>query len=286
MHPLTKVLVVLAALLSIALAAFTIAYTANAERLRSDFADARELARAAQEQATRDGSAHATERARLEAQLTDLGNQVSGLQAGLANLQRDNARLLADVKNAEADKLSVQAKIDQLSATNQTLSALISKYRDEVTTLRGNELGYARREIELSDRASDLAGQLEVALENNRSLQEQLVELRDQLAGSARSGAGGVASAGGERIKPTSAIRARVTGVRKDPTGTILVQIDQGSSGLLRPNMELSVVRGQQFLGKLVVQTVDVSESVGRMDYLGRAPVAIEPGDMVLSLVQ
>lgn len=285
MHPLTKVLVVLAALLSIALAAFTIAYTANAERLRGEFADARELARAAQEQTARDQSAHATERARLEQQVSDLGNHASGLQSSIADLQRDNARLLADVKNAEADRLSVQAKIDQLTATNQTLSALIAKYRDEVTTLRNNELQYARREIELSDRASDLAGQLEVAVENNRALQEQLVEIRDQLAGAKRGAASGVAS-GSETIKATTAIRARITGVRKDATGALMVQIDQGTAGQLRQNMELSVVRGERFLAKVIVQTADVSESVGRIDFLGRPVVAIEPGDMVISLVQ
>ena len=286
MHPLTKVLVVLAALLSIALAAFTIAYTANAERLRSEFADARELARAAQEQATRDGSDHATERARLEQQIADLGNQASSFQNSLAGLQRDNARLLADLKTAEADKLSIQAKIDQLAATNQTLSALIAKYRDEVTTLRSNELQYARREIELSDRASDLSGQLEVALENNRSLQEQLVEMRDQAA-NARRGVSSASSLGGDTIKPSAAIRARITSVRSDPaTGAVLVQIDQGTTGQLRQNMELSVVRGQQFLGKVVLQTVDVAEAVGRVDFLGRTAVAILPGDMVISLIQ
>ncbi len=187
MHPLTKVLVVLAALLSVALAALTIAYTGNAEKIRSEFQSERELRQAAQDAASRDMTAHEAERNRLRSENDALQAQISGLTSTIDNLQRDNSRMMADLQTAQAEGLSVQAKLDQLTATNQTLSNLIAQYRTEVTNLRENELRYAQREIELADRSSDLSGQLEVAVENNRSLQEQLVSLRDQLA-SAQAG--------------------------------------------------------------------------------------------------
>lgn len=284
MHPLTKVLVVLAALLSIAVAAFTIAYTANAERLRSDLLNERELARAAQDQSARTNTAAATEKTRWETEKASLGNQIADLDARLSTLQRDNSRLLADLKGQEAAALTTQAKIDQLSATNQTLSSLIAKYRDEVTTLRQNELGYSRREIELADRASDLSGQLEVAVENNRSLQEQLVELRDQLANQSAGITGGARGEG--TIRASIPIRARVTGVQNGPNGDLLVQIEAGTSDQLRERMELSLVRGGTLLGKVVLQAVDTNESVGRVDFLGRPAVPVQAGDLVVSLVQ
>jgi hypothetical protein len=283
-HPLTKVLVALAALLSIAVAAFTIAYTANADRVRSELLNERELARTAQDMAAKDKAAHAAEKAGWEQEKDALGRQVAEMDTRVSSLMQDNARLLADVKTREAEGLSAQAKIDQLSATNQTLSSLIAKYRDEVTGLRQAELGYARREIELSDRASDLQGQLEVAVESNRALQEQLVDARDQLQ-AGRSG-GTAARAGEGTLKASFPVRARVSSVRRDPSGDVLVQIEAGSSDQLRERMELSLVRGSALLGKVVLQTVDINESVGKVDFLGRPAVEVREGDMVMSLVQ
>lgn len=283
-HPLTKVLVVLAALLSIALSALTIAFTANADRVRREFESERQLRLSAQDSVDRERNAHQTEKARLETELTSLQGTNSGLVGTVADLQRDNARLLADLKSMEASGLSTQAKIDQLTAMNQTLTNLIAKYREEVTNLRENELRFARREIELGDRLADVTGQLEVAVENNRALQEQLVELKDQLA-TARSGGGGSMS-GETVVKATTPVRARITGVRKDASGDVLVQIDAGTNSQLRANMELSIVRGDKFLAKVVVQAVDFAESVGRVDFLGRQGLEIRPGDTVISLVQ
>ena len=285
MHPLTKVLVVLAALLSIALAALTIAYTGNAEKIRAEFQSERELRQAAQDAAARDMTSHESERVRLRSENDALVSQIAGLTATIDNLQREGARLMADLQNAQAEGLGVQAKIDQLTATNQTLSNLIAQYRTEVTTLRENELRYAQREIELADRASDLSGQLEVAVENNRALQEQLVSLRDQLASAAGGAAAGVSSVS-DTIRPSFPISARVTDVRTDATGRVMVQIDAGSNDRLRERMELSLVRGGQFLGKVIVQAVDIEESVGRVDFLSMPVTEIRSGDMVMSVIQ
>lgn len=285
MHPLTKVLVVLAALLSVALAALTIAYTGNAEKIRSQFQAERDLRQAAQDAANRDLSAHTAEQMRLRTENETLQSQIAGLTSTIDNLQRENSRTMADLQNAQAEGLGVQAKIDQLTATNQTLSNLIAQYRTEVTTLRENELRYAQREIELADRASDLSGQLEVSVENNRSLQEQLVSLRDQLA-SAATGSAGAGSTAADTIRPSFPIQARITDVRKDSTGRVMVQIDAGSNDRLRERMELSLVRGNQFLGKVIVQAVDIEESVGRVDFLSMPVTEVRTGDMVMSVIQ
>lgn len=282
MHPVTKVLVVLAALLSIALAALTIAFTANAERLRGDFVNEREAAQAARDAASRDMSAHSEERNRLRSEIDSLHNQVSEMTSRLDGMQRENSRLLAELRTAESASLAVQAQLDQLSATNETLSNLIARYRDEVTSLRESGLRFAQREIGLSDRVSDLSGQLEVALENNRALQEQLVEVRDQLA----------AAATGETVdrdavaRPSMPIRARITDVRRGPAGDLLVQIDAGQNDMLRAMMELSIVRGDRFLGKVVLQTVDIAASVGKVDFLGLPATEIRSGDYVISVIQ
>lgn len=285
MHWVTKVFAVLTALLAVGVAALTIAYTANAEQIRAEYSEEVQRRQAAEDTARNAATKAAAEQQRLTNDIESLNNSIGELETQIASMQRERTQLLRDLESARADSLSVQAQLDQLSATNETLSTIVSRYRDEVTALREEELRSAQREIELSDRTSELSGQLEVAIENNRALQEQLVELRDQL-NTARAGGGAVASADGGTVRASVPVRARVTGVRTGPSGETLVQIDAGTSDRLRERMELSLVRGDRFLGKVIVTNVDIEESVGRVDYLGLEPVAVVQGDMVMSLAQ
>lgn len=284
MHWVTKVFAVLTALLAVGVAALTIAYTANAEQIRAALAREVELRQKAEDSSRNAATKAAVEQQRLTNDIESLNNAIGEMETQIASMQRERTQLLRDLESARADSMSVQAQLDQLSATNETLSTIVSRYRDEVTTLREEELRSAQREIELSDRNSELSGQLEVAIENNRALQEQLVEIRDQL-NTARAG-GDAESTGSGTVRASVPIRARITGVRTGPSGETLVQIDAGSSDRLRERMELSLVRGDQFLGKVIVTTVDIEESVGRVDFLGLQPVAVAQGDLVMSLVQ
>jgi hypothetical protein len=283
-HILTKILAVFAALLAIGLSALTIAYTANADRVRTDY-QAQVLRAQASEARAAEASANANIAiGTIQKQIDEIGRQRDALESEASQLRQNNARLLTDARQAEAAEQSIRSKIDQLAATSETLSRIVASYREEVATLRTNELRYARNETQLSDRVNDLTGQLEVALENNRALQEQLVEVRTQLAtvergGSSTDGSGAFASA-------ATPIRARVTDVRRGPAGELLIEINAGSRDQLRANNELSLVRGDTFLGKVRLTRVDPQLSVGVVDFLGRPSRDIREGDSVVSIIQ
>lgn len=284
MHILTKILAVFAALLAIGLSALTIAYTANADRVRSDY-QAQVLRAQASEARAAEASANANIAiGTIQRQIDEIGRQRDALESESSQLRQNNARLLTDARQAEAAEQSIRSKIDQLAATSETLSRIVASYREEVATLRTNELRYARNETQLSDRVNDLTGQIEVALENNRALQEQLVEVRTQLASVERGGSStGNTDAFASAATP---IRARVTDVKRGPAGELLVEINAGSRDQLRANNELSLVRGDTFLGKVRLTRVDPQQSVGVVDFLGRPSRDIREGDTVVSIIQ
>ncbi|MGP1309499.1 MAG: hypothetical protein ACTS27_04800 [Phycisphaerales bacterium] len=285
MHILTKILAVFAALLAVGLSALTIAYTANADRVRADYQA--QVLRAQQFEArAAEASANAQNAiAQIQAESDVLREQVAALQSDASQLRQNNARLLTDARQAQAAEQSVRSKIDQLAATSETLSRIVASYRDEVATLRTNELRYARNETQLSDRINDLTGQLEVALENNRALQEQLVEVRTQLA---TTESGGTTASGrqGGALAAATPLRARVTGVQRGPAGELLVEINAGSNDQLRSNTELSLVRGDQFLGKVRLTRVEPQGAIGVVDFLGRPSREVRAGDTVVSIIQ
>ena len=211
----------------------------------------------------------------MQAQLDALSAQMRERDDDLTDFERDNQRLLADAKQAEAAQVSVMSKIDQLGATVSTQATIIKSLQEEVKTRRAEGLRFIQREIELTDRISDLSGQLEVAIETNRALQEQLAELRDMYADSPG------AVAGDGRPQATTAVRARITEVRRDPgSGSLLAAIDAGSNDRIREGMELTISRRGSFVGKLVVNSVSLNTAVGSVDTLNRS-ASVEPGDLV-----
>ena len=277
MHVITKILVVLATMMSILLAAMAVAYTANADRVRSDYESMRTRESAQTQTLKSSEAASATARDRLNDRITELNDELARVNREMIALQQDNTRYMAESEASKAEAVAVLAKIDQLAATVATQSELISSYRSEVTALRDNELSYARREIDLADRINELSGQLEVAQETNRALQERLSEAQFT------SGRPGSAS-NGTRSTAAAPVRAQIIELRQDPgSGATLAAIDAGTNDRLRKNMELSIVRGSEFIGKLTLESVDLNEAVGRVDLLGNRQATVRPGDLVVT---
>ena len=86
---------------------------------------------------------------------------------------------------------------------------------------------------------------------------------------------------GGTRSDGASAVRARITEIRRDPgSGSLLAAIDAGSNDRIREGMELTISRRGSFVGKLVVNSVSLNTAVGAVDTLNRT-VEVQPGDLV-----
>lgn len=286
MHIVTKVLVVFAAILAVFLAALTIAYSSNADRIVASHND--EVARRQQAEASLSAQAatHGTQLQDFQQRINSLNNELESRSAEIRNLQKANAEMIA-ARNAAEDKyrLLLSSK-GELETTAKTQAALIASYRDETTTLRRNELGYRQRELEMGDRISDLEAKREVLDQSLRALQEQLAEARASVEAMASGVAAGRTDQPFTHTGPL--IAGRVQEVTQDPsTGWTLVRVNVGTNDNVRENMKFSIARGDEFIGNVVVIRTDLNFSIARVDLLRRdKPVQIQPNDLVLSRLQ
>jgi uncharacterized protein (UPF0335 family) len=280
-HTVTKVLVVFAAVLCVVLAALTMAYAVNADRIVGNFLSERDARIAADTARAADAAQSKDWLQQKEEQLQAFSNKIAALESENRRLAGEKTDLISRIARAEAERDSIVQKIDQLAATNQTQAKVIENYSNEVTQLRENELRYRREAIQLADRISDLAGQNEIFQQSVRALQEQLAAANEAL----QAASTGVASTSGDSTPraPIVPVNGRITKVEKSATtGDILAQINVGSNDQLRDNMRLFIVRGNDYLADLIVIKTDLKASVGRVVTYGRA-VEVRPDDVVRS---
>jgi hypothetical protein len=283
-HTVTKVLVVFAAVLCVLLAALTMAYSINAERITADYRAQVNAKQAAEEGARAQiaaAGAESTQKektiAELQQKLTTISNQVQSLESELAQkrLEVNTSKLAADDKNAQ---------LNQLATTSQTQAKLIDSYRGEVTKLRDNELAFRKKETELVDHINDLESQREVQDGSIRALQEQLAEMRRTVDSGGTAVSGGGAAPSGP-YTPSIPISGKVLQVATSKAnGKPYATINVGANNQVKENMKLAISRNGQFLGNLVVTKTDLQWAVGEINTLGQK-VDIREGDSVGTLV-
>lgn len=285
MHILTKILVALTCILSVFLAALTIAYTANADRIVSDHSQLTARLAAAEAAAAAEKTTAGDLQVRMTSQLEQARQEMAEGQSRVRQLMTDNAKLLAEKMQAVSGRESLDAKIKEMGETIKLYHSLIQNYAMEVSRLRDTELKDRERRIELDDRIADLESQREVLEQSVRELQEQLAEARSVI----ESGARGVA-AGAKTAEPFVStgpvVRGKIDQVQTDPgTSRMLAAVNVGSSDGVREQMLFRIVRGGQFIGNLVVTRVDARTAVGTIDTLGQT-ISVAAGDEILSRLQ
>lgn len=291
MHVLTKVFVVIAALLSILLAGMVIVHANNTDKVRADYAEQRTLAKNFESQLAGAAGQNGAAQTRLLDQIQQLQNEVLQLRSQTTDLASERAKLLADNNRSLADKTTSESKVGELTETARTQSTLISSMRDELNALRGSETSSRKKLLESEDRINDLASKNEVLTQNIRALQEELTERNRALQVAATQGGTSAANAANSGVVAPyeysgPRIVGRVETVQKDAaSGRTLAKISVGSNDRVANNMLLRIVRNNEFVANVVVSNTDLSFAVGAVDFLGRA-VEVREGDMVVSRIQ
>lgn len=277
-HILTKILVVFAAVLSLALAALTSSYAMNRDAITGGYNNAvaeRDKARA---NYNTQSSQFAEERQKLQQTVNDLQDQLGRVQ----NAKREVESQLADLSlqaRAAADRAdSVTRQIGDLGKTTDTQAVLITSQRDEVRKLREDSLAIRNENIALLDRINDLESQNEVLIQSNRSLQVSIVELQRQASGE------DVVASGPREVRTLTGdlVVGRVRQVRTD-NGQQYAEVDLGSRDRMSENVKLHITRNGNFVANLIIVRTDLQSSVGRVDTVGNPSAEVRPGDMVLS---
>lgn len=275
MHVLTKILVVFAAILSLLLAALSVAFSINAGRVSEAYQTERANAQSAQTALNTRQAAKDQEYQALEEQIASAQSVLSQRQADILNLQDERRDLQQRVQEALVRADANQGEISRLTETTGAQISLIATLQDEVRLLRDTELNWREERRALNDQINDLEGRETTLVETNRALREQIADLR-------RTGSSGFTDLTNRAVAPS--VIGQVTRVTRDPeTQDLLVRINLGANDRLDSGMELLLTRGSdEYLGKLRLVRVDLQHAVGRLLY----PVAgkdIRIGDTVRS---
>lgn len=268
MHILTKVFVLFAAVLSILMAALSISYTVNADRVVMDYRNA--MARADQAANDRDSIRSSASQlvASKEEELNSARDELASRNADIRRLEAANSELRIGLRSAESARESITAKIAELGVAVETQARIIDEYKNELSRLRRAELDYRDERLDIEKQLSDLESQVIVYEQVKRALEEQLTEVRTTLASASTGGAANNATRISPAEVPGPQIRGSVDQVTNDPaTGQLLVKINLGSNDRVRENSRLYVHRGQTYLGELVVFQVDLNHAIARMSY-------------------
>jgi len=285
-HILTKVFVLIAALLSIMMAALAISYSVNADRITADYRDALAASDAAMAQLSAVKSAHGQQKAALEQDINALRDELASRDADTRRLEATNSELRIALRQAEAARESISSKIAQLGVTTETQARMIDEYKSELSRLHEAELSYRDEKIDLEKAISDLQSQVIVYEQVKRALQEQIQDM--QIAMADTTGEGIASSGDSPRDQPVTEIPGPpVSGsidevLQNTASGNTLVRINLGSNDRLRENARLYIHRDDTFLGELVVQSVDLNHAVGRVAYTANNQ-QIREGDRVMT---
>ena len=287
MHIVTKILVVFCAILSLLLAALTMAYASNAQALRDTYKTAENARVAAEIGAKLEVQNYSEKEAKNAAALKSLENEMASKEADLSRGRSELSRLTADLEQAKADAASIRNQIAQGTVTIETQTNLLKTYSEEVTSLRDQLLSGTKREIELVDQITDLQSAREVLEQNARALKEQLEETKLALQQLQQGGTSGAGSAGAISIPRELAgpiVRAKVSETFSTPSGDMVV-VTEGANRGIRENAKMHIVRGAQYIGSIEVTTVEPTQCVGKVTFVA-SDARVQKDDTVLSRLQ
>lgn len=272
MSPLTKAFVVVVAVLSILLVALVVPfvaktqnYQATAKQAQTQLASAEQRARSFQAELTAAQGKESERIVGLNAQVKELTATIQQLQTQLADEQIKSRKAAADLAQRDADIASLAASGKQQTQLLDAVSKELNSNRSDLVKQQSQVIELVDRNNELNAQLAGLTRQVQRFKEASVASQEQLDQLqaaivtlpkdiRDKLRPGTATGS----------IVPPTPITGRVTEVRS-AGGVTLVEINVGKNDNVAVGMEFTVLRGDDYLGTLVIEQVDSSRAAGRI---------------------
>lgn len=283
MSPLTKAFVVLVTLFSVVLVTLSVSNAAQTPNYREQALDYK-----------RERDAARTAKAAMESRLAaDLAAaQTAGKDAAdeLAQVRAQHAETQESYHGAQRELAQRIARIGQLtalsenlSATNQAQTARLGDQDGQIRELLTSLSEQVSRYTALAQQVNVIDGERQRYAVEIRRLREQLVAL-EVLSEEQASLLQQIEDAMGEDLataRPTPGnINGSVVSVEDIGRGITLVQVNLGTSDHVAAGMEFTVFRGDEYLGTIQINNVDVNTAVGQVT---QAQGAMQPGDGVKS---
>lgn len=289
MSTLTRVFVVLTSVVAIVLSCLTVATAARWSNQKENLESYQQLY---QSELVRRMNAEAVmatnlamkddELQKLNAELANRGDDLRQTADQLAAARNDLARRTNEAVAAEAGRKKLEeilnVQIAELTSTQKQNQMLVAE-----------NIQLQTRNQNLATRNLELTGQLTIAVDETRNLQEKLYAA-EQLVRDAQHTA-----AGGGRTAPAFEAPVGAVPVSRQVVGPITGEVTQidgryvsvnvGQSSGVVAGMEFMVYRGQTYVGDFKVESVRPKEAGGKLT-LVREGQQVQPGDRVVCGLQ
>ena len=270
MHVLTKIFIVLVALLAVMLTPLVVVYASNEGTYRTRYLEEQSRAKAA-------AAAKVAAEQALQLAQSSADDERRQLQSDLASTRKDVEKKDVDVRRLESEVAGEKSKgatmtaqlaslAASLKADSQLKEVLVGELRGE----RDKALAAERRFIEIDEKLRKTENDLQTLEAARRDLQEQLKQVVDEkdralgdinryvvaygkLTDNKKAVAG---------IVPDRNLTTTVLSVRRTPDG-VLAEIDAGSRDGVKEGWVMVIADGGTFIGNLRVIKVDVNRSTG-----------------------
>jgi len=286
LNALTKAFVVVVTILSVVLVALVVPFAARvpdyAQKYKEMEQDRNAQLLKAQEAAALVRNAIAAKGSELESAL----DSISSLTTELDRANNDNKALQTKLTQAEVTVSRSAAGMEIAARDNEVKSQTIAKQSELIQDQLGQIAALSSQRGDLSQsliqarsnirRLSDNYMRIQ---EQNKSLNQQLLESQASLKVALEKLAVFVPDIDENPLTPESpiAIRGSVTKIDQVTDGITFVQLNVGKRDLVKPGMTFTVSRGDAFIAKVKISSVDTAEAVGELTLGG----GVQEGDVV-----
>ncbi len=274
MHLLTKILVVLVAILVAALVPLAAVSSTNQAAFKQQAAEAQAAAKKSEAEVSVAQDAYNASVAAVQAKISTLEARLSA-----ASMERDKEIQMRADKERELERIRIEiadlkGQLASASANDTLQTKLIDAMRQDIDNARTQYLAAEKARVELQDSMARLQGDLDSETAAKRQLQEQLQKVSEDkeramadvqryaaLHGSVTPRAGATADTALPVVADRS-LSATVIDVKREPDAT-LAEINAGSRDGVKEGWVMTIADGSNFIGNLRIVQVDVNRAVG-----------------------
>jgi chromosome segregation ATPase len=271
-HVLTKIFIVLVALLTVAIVPLVAVNATNESTYQKKFKEAQAAAAAAEAVLNTERSAWLASQQKLEGDLRTMETKVADLQKQADAKSAEARKAAQELAGTKAAQASIAASLEVLAANGKATGQLTETLVAELRSLRTRSMEAEKRLVEVQEAFDASQSSLEVADAARRALQEEVKRLADEKDRALATVADYVASVGelpkaragavSERVVADRNVSASIISVRREK-GATLAEINAGSRDGVKAGWVMTIGDGSTFVGNLRLTEVDVNRAVG-----------------------
>ena len=286
MHVLTKVFIVLVALLAVLLVPLVVVYAYNENSYEAKYQQAEAQAVAARAELQSEKASSDALLARLRLENEGLADDNRALMKQATEQASEIRALELELAEAQSNRAEIDAKLTTLASALDAGQRLTESLIEEVRNLRREALAAERERVQLDESLRDAQAKLDVAVEARKALQEQLQRLKDEHANALNKLAqyaelhGEIdegALAGAQVVPVTADLDATIIAVRRS-SDQVLAEIDAGARDGVKEGWLMTVGHDGEFIARLRIISVDINRATGIVELEEKTNRRVEVG--------